>query len=145
MLTIVLPLVSCLFQGMMFFKNKIQHKYTNHVITSHPPHLLHLGIFLTHKLRAPDTNHQRPWRNIALQGPSCGRCFFSYVAAGQKDANPNRDHRWLSLFFLLPIAFLRYPIFLTHSHILLPPFSCCEDDILWVDVQLLRKAHSAKD
>ena len=39
------------------------------------------------------------------------------MAMGQKDANPNGDHRCNGLFFLLPIDSLRYPVFLTHSQI----------------------------
>ena len=36
------------------------------------------------------------------------------MAMGQKE-NPNAEHKWLGLFFLLPIGFFRYP-FLTRSH-----------------------------
>ena len=38
------------------------------------------------------------------------------VAMGQKE-NPNGDHRWLGLFFLLPVGFFGYRAFLTHSHV----------------------------
>ena len=44
------------------------------------------------------------------------RCRVAKVKGFQTVENP-LDHRWLGLYFLLPIGPFRYPVFLIHSHL----------------------------
>ena len=46
--------------------------------------------------------------------PLRGHLVFCFLALGQKDATLG-DHRWLGLFFFLPIGFFRCPVFLAHN------------------------------
>ena len=87
---------------------------------------------LLHSTRSDRASAARATERVLLKkmgvGPPSSYPIAAQLAAtsfgevGQKE-NPKRDHRLLGLFFLLPIGFFMYPVFLTHNLIVCYVFS----------------------